>query len=71
ENQLGGGIQVPLSDQAVIQFGAVWQRLESTGVESGHDDNLLLNISFQYHLPSRAKREAKRPIFNENLQKEF
>jgi hypothetical protein len=43
ENQLGGGIQIPLSKQALIQIGVNWQRLETGGMDSGHDDNLLLN----------------------------
>ncbi|MCB9782727.1 MAG: DUF2490 domain-containing protein [Candidatus Omnitrophica bacterium] len=71
ENQLGAGVQVPLSRQSLIQFGAYWQRLESSGVGSSSDDNFILKLSFHYHIPSRAKRAVERPVFNEDLHKEF
>jgi len=53
-----------------IQIGTIWQRLEPGG-DAGHDDNLLVTLSFQYHIPRRVEKEVTRPVFDRNLEKEF
>lgn len=70
ENQLGAGIQIPLSRHALIQVSSLWQRLYP--VDGGEDDdNLLLTVSFQYSIPRRTEKDVMQPFFNRNLEKEF